>query len=169
MEDLNTERIKSILNYELPLFSDTHTISPELLRSYLLFRKLGTDLETQLDLFFAPFKLSTGRFLILLTLDCHQKSGLAPTVLAQKVGVTQATISGLISSLEKGQLIQKRTHEKDGRSYLIDLTPQGNELVQKLKGDFFQRINAILAPVKNDDVNSLNTKLLEIAAKLQNP
>ena len=62
------------------------------LYSHILFRKITTELEINLDSFFSRFNLSSGRFTLMVLLQ-GTPGGLMPSELAQKVGVTQATIS----------------------------------------------------------------------------
>lgn len=45
--------------------------------------------------------------------------------LAEKIGVTTGTLTVAIDRLEKKKLLQRKPHETDRRSFLIELTPQG--------------------------------------------
>ncbi len=95
----------------LPSKEEHHTVVARLhenadaaaLYSNLLFVKVATDLENHLDSFLAPYNLSSGRFTILYLLS-DTPEGIIPSELSNRVGVTQATISGLISGLEKQSL-----------------------------------------------------------------
>ena len=106
-------------------------LDPWILYSNLLFMKVATELETKLDTLLADYNLSSGRFRLLYLLR-NSPDGIMPSVLAQKVGVTQATISGLLNSLEKAQLVVRETHAKDGRSFVIKLTDKGNQTIRDI-------------------------------------
>ncbi|MNY42621.1 Transcriptional repressor MprA [compost metagenome] len=79
-----------------------------------------------------------------------------PSEISQRVGVTQATISGLISSLEKAELVHRETHEKDGRAYVIKLTTQGMDLVKKITPEYFTRIETFWSNFSQDEKKDIN-------------
>lgn len=104
---------------------------PWILYSNLQFLKVATELENQFDSFLAPHGLSSGRFTLLYILN-DNPAGIIPSELSNRVGVTQATISGLINSMEKAELVKREMHEKDGRSFVIKLTDKGQALIRDL-------------------------------------
>lgn len=128
---------------------------PLSLYSNLLFRKVATDIEINYDNFFAQFDLSPGRFTLIMLLK-KNPAGLMPSELAQKVGVTQATISGLINSLEKSEIVARETHEKDGRAFVIKLTAKGNALIQKLAPEWYPKIMGFWAQLTQEEKTTLN-------------
>lgn len=125
------------------------------LYSHILLRKITTDLEINLDSFFSRFSLSSGRFTLMVLLQ-RTPEGLMPSELAQKVGVTQATISGLINSLEKAELVKRTTHEKDGRSFVILLTEKGENLCDEILPMYHERISHFWAPFSDTEKDQLN-------------
>lgn len=132
------------------------------INSYLVMRKLQAELEDSLDCYFSDYNLSSGRFIILqLLYDSPQ--GLMPSDLAEKVGVTQATISGLINNLSKANLLERQQHHQDGRAFVIKLTEQGRELISKIQPDFFAKISSLMQTLTTEEqklLNSISNKLL---------
>ena len=51
--------------------------------------------------------------------------------LAGKIGVTTGTLTVGIDRLEKKGLLKRRPHEKDRRSYMIELTREGNKYFEE--------------------------------------
>ena len=51
--------------------------------------------------------------------------------LAKKIGVTTGTLTVGIDRLEKKNLLQRRPHDTDRRSYLIELTPEGQRCFEE--------------------------------------
>jgi DNA-binding MarR family transcriptional regulator len=51
--------------------------------------------------------------------------------------VSKATLSGVLTTLEKRGLVQRTKSEDDGRLVLVELTPRGRRLITKL----FPKIN----------------------------
>ncbi|WP_294996922.1 MarR family transcriptional regulator [uncultured Stenotrophomonas sp.] len=79
----------------------------------------------------APHGLSEGRFIVLFLL--HGAGGtLPPHVLAERAGVTRATISGLLDGLQREGLLQRRSDAGDGRRLQIMLTAEGTCLAEAL-------------------------------------
>lgn len=85
-----------------------------------------------------------------------------PSELAQKVGVTQATISGLINSLEKADLVKRTTHDKDGRSFVILLTEQGSAKCQEIMPLYQQRIASYWSDFSATEKHQMNAFLEKI-------
>lgn len=54
-----------------------------------------------------------------------------PSVLAEKIGVTKANISLLLSPLEKYGYITRASHAMDGRKTVISITTEGRTLLSK--------------------------------------
>lgn len=132
--------------------------------TFLMTRKLSADLDVALDSYFAKYNLSVGRFTLLNILS-YMDEGQMPSELAVKVGVTQATISGLINSLEKAALVLRETHKKDGRAFVIKLTPAGAELVANICPEYFARIDKIMDAFTGEEKNilkDLTRKLIEM-------
>lgn len=59
-------------------------------------------------------------------------------VVAEEVGVSKATLSGVLDTLEKRDLVRRAKSAADGRLVLVSLTPSGKRLVTRL----FPKINA---------------------------
>lgn len=79
----------------------------------------------------APHGLSEGRFIVLFLL--HGAGGtLPPHDLAERAGVTRATISGLLDGLQREGLLQRRPDAEDGRRLQIVLTAPGKRLAEAL-------------------------------------
>lgn len=126
------------------------------LYSHILLRKITTDLEVNLDSFFSQYNLSAGRFTLMALLN-RTKEGLMPSELAQKVGVTQATISGLINSLEKAGIAKRLSHEKDGRSFVIQLTTEGHAKVDEIMPLYHERISNYWSDFNEGEKQQLNS------------
>lgn len=149
--------------------AELYPIDPLSLYSYLLFRKVSTDLEGRFDNFFAKYDLSPGRYTLLIILR-KSETGLMPSEIATKVGVTQATISGLINSLEKAELVARATHSKDGRAFVIKLTEKGHSLIKSIAPEWYSRLDdfwGIFSEEEKTVLNGLLEKMLMNMDKLR--
>ncbi len=78
--------------------------------------------------------IGPGQVPILMELSYHGE--LSQRVLAEKVHVTPATISGTLKRLERGGIISRREDEKDARVSLVSLTEKGRALSEEAKHIF---------------------------------
>lgn len=140
----------------------------ESVHTYMLIRKFSTNLDISLDAYFSQFNLSVGRFTLMIILT-FSPDGLMPSDLSHQVGVTQATISGLINSLEKAGLVTREAHAKDGRAYVIKMTAKGNELIQKISPEYYARVKTFtdsFTPQERVLLNDLLTRGLKSVTAL---
>lgn len=124
----------------------------------LLFMKVATELENHLDGLLAPYNLSSGRFTLLYLLS-DAPEGLMPSELSNRVGVTQATISGLINSLEKAELVKREMHQRDGRSFVIKITEKGEGLIKEIFPQWAPKVAAFWKQVNDEERVNLTTTL----------
>ncbi len=62
------------------------------------------------------------------------ESGNAPTPrqVAEQLGVGRTTVTGLLDKLEAEQLISRAIDPQDRRSFILQLTPKGQELIRQI-------------------------------------
>ena len=77
----------------------------------------------------APYALSEGRFILLFLLNAAS-DGLAPNELAERAGVSRATVTGLLDGLEREVMIERHINEDDRRALCIRLTRKGKEVAK---------------------------------------
>ena len=53
-------------------------------------------------------------------------------VIAEESGVSKATLSGVLNTLEKRGLAERKRSDEDGRLVLVSLTPSGTRLIKRL-------------------------------------
>lgn len=138
------------------------------LYSNLLFLKVASEIENSLDSLLSKYNLSSGRFMLLFILR-GAPEGLRPSELALQVGVTQATISGLINSLEKAELVVREGHQSDGRSFVIKLSPKGEQMIQEIFPLWYPRVVNfwnVVTEAEKDSLNSLLGKMIQNKAAL---
>ncbi|MEN0057352.1 MAG: MarR family transcriptional regulator [Bdellovibrio sp.] len=128
------------------------------LHSHLMLMKVATEFENHFDTFLAPFNLSSGRFTLLLMLN-REPGGLMPSELSQRVGVTQATISGLLNGLEKAELLRREVHEKDGRAFVIKITEKGQNVIKDIFPRWSSHITQFWSRFPEEERNFLSRTL----------
>ncbi|WP_447904606.1 MarR family winged helix-turn-helix transcriptional regulator [Stenotrophomonas geniculata] len=109
----------------------------------------------------APHGLSEGRFTVLFLL--HGAGGtLPPHELAERAGVTRATISGLIDGLQREGLLQRRSDAEDGRRLQIVLTTQGKCLAEALFNQHTQWIGCLFSGLDAEEQQQLSQLLHKV-------
>lgn len=142
-------------------------VAPDLdvksLYNYALFMRVGLSLEMELESILGGYRLSPGRFTILNMLVMDKDMKIMPSEIAQKVGVTQATMSGLVSSLEKAGLISKIGHERDGRAYYIQATEKAHNLVKEILPQWMPLVTKFWSQLDEEEGERFSKTLHKLA------
>lgn len=134
--------------------------------AYLLILRTGNDLETLFIPFFERHRLSQGRFSVLMRLLDVPEHMLAPSQLADSLGVTRAAISKLLDGLEHNGLIERRLDPTDRRAWLITLTAAAHTLLEEILPPHFQQIRHIMSALTREEQDQLITLLLKLEGHL---
>jgi len=113
----------------------------------------------------APHGLSEGRFILLFLLDAAP-DGLAPNVLAERAGVTRATVTGLLDGLEREALIERHADPDDRRALRILLTRKGRRLARSLFEQHGQWIAGLFGNLSARERTQLASLLGKVAGNL---
>ena len=82
----------------------------------------------------APEGLSWGGFTILFVLWVWGESETAQ--LAEDCGLAKGTLSGMLGTLEKGGLVERKRHPEDGRRVTVHLLDPGLDLIETVFPQF---------------------------------
>lgn len=116
----------------------------------------------------APYQLSESRFVILFLLQ-QELEGLAPHLLAERAGITRATLTGLLDGLERDDFILRNHSQTDRRSIIVTLTDKGKQTATLLVSDHSQWIASLMAPLNEQEKQMLSTLLGKIWTAAQEP
>ncbi|MBI5939632.1 MAG: MarR family transcriptional regulator [Caulobacterales bacterium] len=94
--------------------------------------------------------LSPGRYSALMALDVERPS-LAPSEIADRLGVTRATVTGLIDGLLRDGLVAYAAEGADRRRKAITLTARGEALIEVVVPVIFRRMADMMAPLSPDE------------------
>jgi DNA-binding MarR family transcriptional regulator len=75
--------------------------------------------------------------------------------LAQELHLDSSTVTRQVGVLESGGFVVRQVDPDDGRSWLIDLTPQGRKAMRSVEQGRRQAIDSMLAEWKEDDLHDL--------------
>ena len=126
---------------------------------FLNILRIGTELAESLDRFLATHGLLQGRWWVLILLMREDDLTSTPSELAEKAGVSRATMSGLFNGLLRDGLVDRQEDNNDRRSYSILLTAAGQDKLDEVMPDYYPRVkkmmNAIPEQQREDLVNQL--------------
>lgn len=119
--------------------------------SFLHLLRTGTDLSIALDACLQKYDLLQGRWWVLILLMREADGSAAPSTLADKAGVSRATMTGLLDGLERDDLVERVLDRSDRRRVTIQLTPAGQAKLDAVMPDYYQRVRRLMAPLDEDE------------------
>ena len=97
--------------------------------------------------FLAQHNISQGRFTVLMLLNRCAEGHSTPAELAEEAGVTRATMTGLIDTLEKDGVVSRTADANDRRTVLVRLSDSGRALIERMLPDYFDCVTKIMQPL----------------------
>ncbi len=148
-------------------------LDPSATEVFLYLLRAGDEAFRIADEHLAHHQVSQGRFTVLMQLlekskSCPQPR--TPAELADAAGVTRATMTGLIDTLERDGLVTRKPDPNDRRMTWVALTPHGQARLQEILPGHFKLMGALMANLSEDERKTLVrllTKILENAAQSQ--
>jgi Transcriptional regulators len=109
------------------------------------------------------YGLSKGKFTILIIMYSEEKEeGINPSVLAQKAGVSRATITGLLIRLERDGIIERKNDLHDGRMTNVRLSSKGVEIMNKVLPVHFIHTSKLMSGLSEQEHAQLEFLLQKI-------
>ncbi len=131
----------------------------ELLRTNQRFLSYAASHVTKLD-FTLP------QFDILITLG--STPGMSHKKLGEKTLITKGTLTGVIGRLEDKGLVERVASKKDGRSQIVRLTEEGNDVFERTFPEHLEFINRLFIDYSAEEVATLETALLRLQQAIAN-
>jgi len=113
-------------------------MNPSALKTCAELMRTGSDLMAAFETILARSGLSQGRFLTLIVMNRAPDEAITPSTLAQRLGVTRATMTGLLDGLQKDGLIERRAHPNDRRKVGVILTASGSRILDSILPDYYR-------------------------------
>lgn len=132
---------------------------------YLNILRIGTELSESLDRFLATHGLLQGRWWVLILLMREDDLTTTPSELAEKSGVSRATMSGLINGLLREGLIARQEGDVDRRSYSIKLTTAGQAKLDEVMPDYYVRVKKMMNAIPVQQREDLLKQLILLKEK----
>lgn len=134
--------------------------------------RTGDEVFRVVDDHFAAHGLSEGRFTVLMLLNRNRLmqgggalKGTTPAELADFAGVTRATITGLVDTLEKDGLVIRKPDAQDRRMMNVEMTEKGITLLESMVPEHFRRVASIIGQLTAEERGVLQGLLAKIRTR----
>jgi DNA-binding MarR family transcriptional regulator len=168
--------VKDLPRYEclLDAAREFPELDPSATEVFLHLLRGGDEAFRVVESHLAQHDISQGRFGVLMALwgNCRREGGqapLTPAALADRTGVTRATITGLVDTLERAGLVTRKPHANDRRMTSIALTSKGDRLLRRILPAHFRRMAWLMSPLAESERKTLVrllTKVMQRAGEL---
>ncbi len=82
--------------------------------------------------------------------------------LAEEVGISRSTLSGVLNTLQNRGLLTRRTHESEGRLVIVSITGEGIAVLEELFPKFNAEESFVVSPLTDDAKRRLASALRTI-------
>ena len=87
--------------------------------------------------------------------------------IARSQNVTKGTVSSNLDVLERRELLVRKTHEKDRRLVVVELTPAGRQLIERVFPAFNEEAKAITQDLTTEEQVQLASLLRTVMKRLK--
>lgn len=138
-------------------------LDPSACEVYLQLLRTGDELSRAQQDYLSQHSISQGRFTVLMLLVRAAAGGECspgldpcnPAELADRAGVTRATMTGLVDTLEKDGYVKRVPDPKDRRMMSVQLTPKGEALMENILPGYFRSIASLVGGLSQEDRRQL--------------
>jgi DNA-binding MarR family transcriptional regulator len=145
--------LKDLPRYEclLEAAKEFPDLDPSACEAVLHLLRTGDESAKAIEAQLAEHNITQGRFSVLMILLNRCGGGVPPTLgpaeLADAAGVSRATMTGLIDTLERDGLVTREPDTVDRRMLLVRLTGRAEALMKEILPAHFQIMAALMAPL----------------------
>jgi DNA-binding MarR family transcriptional regulator len=140
-------------------------LDPTAAHAFLHLLRAGDDAIHSCEAYLTEHGLTQGRFVVLMQLlkkmeDSPQSH--TPAELADMSGVTRATMTGLIDTLERDGLVKRVPDPVDRRMMSVRLTERGHRVLQRVLPGHFRNMARIMSPLSDGERKTLVRLLTKV-------
>lgn len=128
--------------------------------------RAASDISTALDALLAKHGLLQGRWWVLVLLLRQEDMTSSPSDLAEKAGVTKATMTSFIDGLEREGLVSRFMDTTDRRKFLIRLSVAGQKKLDEVMPEYIRCVTAFMNVLAKAERNTLVANLNTLAGRV---
>jgi DNA-binding MarR family transcriptional regulator len=141
-------------------------IDPRAFEAFLVLLRVGSDVLDALEAYLASRGMSQGKFTILMLLNRDPDVGVSPSELAERSGVTRATITGLLDGLSREKLVSREDDTGDRRKAVVRLTARGRKVIDGIVPDYYRHVSQLMGDLTDDEKATLVGLLMKVNQRL---
>ncbi len=111
--------------------------------------------------------LSLSQYLVLVGFASGDSSSLSQAKLAERLRLTEATVSRHIGILITKKLLMRKKEANNKKSYSLSLTPLGVSVFQKTEATILEAIESHFSILNNQEKTETTNSLKKVLGKLQ--
>ncbi len=149
-------------------------LDPSACEALLHLLRAGDEVAAIIERELGEHGISHGRFGVLMLLwqacDEQKPAGLTPAELADKAGVTRATMTGLVDTLVRDNFVRREADTEDRRMMRVVLTTKARNFLEKILPGHFRTIAELMHPLSEAERKTLArllNKVLQHSASLE--
>ena len=131
----------------------------EEMQALFALRATAQQVDNALNEWMADTVGSIARFKILMALLASKGKGLPHKDIVAEMGVTRATVSGLMTALEREGFVKSYVDRDDRRKLIARLTSKGDVVIRKAFEVNLARFRAVFASLSSAELTSLTVLL----------
>lgn len=136
------------------------------MREFANLLRVASDLSEALDKLLGEHGLLQGRWWVLVLLLREDDLTSSPSVLADKAGVTKATMTGFIDGLQREGLVSRLMHSDDRRMLKIKLTPAGLQKLDEVVPVYYRKVEALMSTLNEEQRATLMSNMNILGANV---
>jgi DNA-binding MarR family transcriptional regulator len=136
-------------------------LDPSSVETLTTLLRVSIGILNTVDSSLAQRKTSRGKLSVLTQLDREPEGSTTPSKLADVMGVTRATITGLLDGLERDGLLKRKTGT-DARSINVQMTSKGRQFLESVMPERYRRVRGLMAGLDEDQRRQLRGLLTEV-------
>ena len=143
-------------------------LDPSACVAYLNLLRTGDEVYGVIGRYLSEHHISQGRFSVLMLLwrtsqmrcgggeqTAENQGPRTPAELADAAGVTRATMTGLVDTLERDGLVRREPDPNDRRMMSVELTPEGVTFIKQMLPGHFRLMAELMEPLTEDERKTL--------------
>ncbi len=138
-----------------------HLSEPELqgLRTVFTLRATAQHVDNAISEWMAGSVGSVARYQILMALWASKGKGISHKHIVAAMGVTRATVSGLMAALERDGLVKSQVDGEDRRKLIARLTAKGEAVIKKQHQLNLVKFRRIFSSFTSEELSTLTANL----------
>ena len=168
--------LKDLPRYEclLEAAREFPDLDPSATEVFLHLLRTGDEAYRVVEAHLAQHAITQGGFSVLMALwGCCRREGqdskLSPAALAERTGVTRATMTGLVDTLERDGLVRRAPDTADRRMTTVEITPRGEMRLMGVLPNHFRQMAWLMAPLSESERKTLVTLLTKLLRRAAEP